>query len=556
MLHGFGLYPVSLQIDIDSYEGDWRHVGRFRNRRGWLAVAEAEIWTGNDLCATLPVIVGCDENEEEIPAFIAANLLACATSYPEPCYEFAPPILDDLLEVEKAEVRKRWLRENVAAIAAIHDQAEQALLDVETKVAIQTRKSDKAIARLRRQRRFLAHDDPRREVLAEAIAEEEEWQDRMMDWLVTRRDELRSHYDALERKASKGQRPRLTVELLYLINWRHQSTPTTETRDVWEQVLRATRQTEMRSTYPLHLDDEQIAALKEFARDPGWVERKGKIISSPAPSPPPQRKGPPRRIEIDWNALGATTGKPAEQVSEKTIQGMPETSAQTFINSPSTPSPSPEPSRSAPNAKPKTRLERTEARRDEVVARLEAIRKQRYGFPPGSKRFLDAQRKERRLTNFVAALDAEIASLRSRMRPPEPVARLPLDPEPPPPAPTPSTPAPSQQTLESAQDSNLFHERTMLLKRLKALEIEGRKFRPGSPKTQRNQMEKAEVNRRIAALDRRIEALLRPPPVASPAEKPAPTNNNKTKQDLLNEMLRRAATPTSGTAPHGRGTVR
>ena len=56
MLHGFGLYPVSLQIDVDSYDGDWRHVARFRNRSGWLAVAEAEIWTGNELCATLPIL--------------------------------------------------------------------------------------------------------------------------------------------------------------------------------------------------------------------------------------------------------------------------------------------------------------------------------------------------------------------------------------------------------------------------------------------------------------------------------------------------------------------
>lgn len=204
MLHGFGLYPVSLQIDIDSYDGDWRHVAQFRNRSGWLAVAEAEIWSGNDLCATLPMIVGCDENEEEIPAFIAANLLSCATSYPEACYEPPPPALDDLLDQQRAEVRKRWLRENVAAIAAIHEQAEQALLEVETKVAAQTRKSERAIARMRRQSRFLSPDDPLKTLLADAIAEEEGWQDRMIDWLGERRNELRQHYDELERKASKG----------------------------------------------------------------------------------------------------------------------------------------------------------------------------------------------------------------------------------------------------------------------------------------------------------------------------------------------------------------
>jgi len=538
MLHSFGLYPVSLLIDIDSYDGDWRHVARFRNRSGWLAVAEAEIWSGNDLCTTLPIIVGCDEHEGEIPAFIAANLLGCATSYPEPCYEFAPLVLDDLLDVQRAEVRKRWLRENVAAIAAIHEQAEQALLEVETKVAVQTRKSDKAIARMRRQRRFLPTDDPRRALLADAIAEEEEWQDRMIDWLGARRDELRRHYDALERKASKGLRPRLAVELLYVVNWRHQPAPTIETRDIWDEVRRDIHQTAMQSAFPLDLDAKQMSALKKLARDPDWVIRKGEIISAPEVSAPPlrkptPRKGPPRRVEVDWDALRAASAKQEEQPEAKCSQAVTETPVPT-----PSPSTSPEsdlfPSAS-PQAKPKTRLERTEAKRDDVVAQLADIRKQRAGFPPGSKRFLDAQRKERRFTNHVAALDAEIASMRSRIQPAEPTA-------PPTPKPTPPAPLPNPEAAPFPRNAFL-DERTTLLKKLKSLELEGRKFLSGSPKTQRNQMERAEVNRRIAALDRRIDAMGASLAVA-PAVTSAPDNASKTKQDLLDEMLRRAGAST------------
>jgi hypothetical protein len=309
MLHGFGLYPVSLKIDIDSYDGDWRHVARFRDRSGWLAVAEAEIWSGHDLCATLPMVVGCDENEEEIPAFIAGNLLGCATSYPESCYEFAPPALDDLLEGQKAEVRRRWLRENVAVIAAIHEQAEQALFEVGTKFAAHTLKSDKAIARMRRQRRFLPLDDPSRAMLADAIAEEEEWQDQMVDWLGERRDELRRHYDVLEQKASKGLRPRIEVETLYLINWRHQSAPTSDVLSVWEEIVCDTRNVHRRGSLPLDISEKQIKALVDLARAPGWVERKGEFIprpSKPAPMPP---KRPPRRIEVDWSAVGGVPNK-------------------------------------------------------------------------------------------------------------------------------------------------------------------------------------------------------------------------------------------------------
>lgn len=528
MLHGFGLYPVSLQIDIDSYDGDWRHVARFRNRSGWLAVAEAEIWTGNELCATLPIIVGCDENEDEIPAFIAANLLGCATSYPEPCYEFAPPALGELLDGQKAEVRKRWLRENVAAIAAIHEQAEQALLEVETRVAIQTRKSDKAIARLRRQLRFVPLDDPSRALLAEVIAEEEEWQDRVIDWLGQRREELRRHYDALEHKASKGLRPRIEVETLYLINWHHRSAPTSDVLSAWAEIVRDTREVHRRGSHPLDISDKQIKALAELARAPRWVERKGGFIprpTTPAPVPP---KRPSRRIEVDWSAIGGVPNKTTDTATKDDVRDVQGRAA---------PSPASTPPQSASPpaaqvAKPKTRLEKTEAKRAQFQAKLEAIRAHRAGLPPGSGRFLDAQDEEKRFEKHIAAFDAEIASMRSRMPPPEP--------EPPHTAAHPAVLTSLPLTPTPAPSSNRQDERAALLERLRHLEIQGQKFRQGSPKMHRNQIARIEISRKIAALDRRSDPM---------APSPAASSESRTKQDLLDEMLRRAAARADGSEP-------
>ena len=527
MLDGFGLYPVSLQIDIDSYDGDWRHVARFRNRSGWLAVAEAQIWSGNELCATLPMIVGCDENEEEIPAFIAANLLGSVTSYPEACYEPAPPALDDLLDQQRAEVRKRWLRENVAAIAAIHEQAEHALLEVETKVAAQTRKSDRAIARMRRQSRFLLPDDPLKTLLADAIAEEEGWQDRMIDWLGERRNELRQHYDELERKASKGLRPRIAVEVLYQINWRHRTAPTSETVGVLEELQRDTRYTATSPASSLHLDDEQIAALKKLAIEPGWIERTGAILPRSHQQAPAPRTAPPRRIEIDWAAMGGApthAGNPPSRHEARDVQHRP--AAPPAPLSPRSASPP-----AAPAAKPKTRLEKTQAKRNQFQAKLEAIRAHRAGLPPGSGRFLDAQRKERRFVSYIAAFDAEIASMHSRILPADPETPIPAHPI----APE-SSPPPSLQSAPSpAPNCELQSERAALVEQLRQLEIQGQKFRQGSPKMRRNQLARIEISRKIAALDRQSDPLPVSPPVASQA---------KTKQDLLDEMLRRAGAST------------
>jgi hypothetical protein len=539
MLHGFGLYPASLQIDIDSYESDWRHVARFRNRCGWLAVAEAEIWTGNDLCATLPVIVGCDENEEEIPAFIAANLLACATSYPEPCYEFVPPILDHLLEVEKAEVRKRWLRENVAAIAAIHEEAEEALHDIESRVAAQTRRSEKAIAQLRRQRRFLLDEDPERAVLADAIAREEAWQDQLIEWLSEQRARLRAHYDALERTASKGLRPRIEIDLLYVVNWRHTPNVDSFTKEIHAQLLGDTFLFPGSDRFLLNLEHVRDRALASALRKGAlrsssarWADTP-EVKNSAHPNPPPEGACTSQQIVIDWAAfeksLAAHTAEQAEAVASEAPSAPPGLPP---------PSPSQAAPASAPRVAPKrvraavakrsggTRLERTEAKKDDVAARLAAVRKERGGFPPGSKRFLAAQRQERRLTNFVAALDAEIASLRSRSQVPEAPARLAPNP-PPPPSRAPITRPPSAPS--PLEYRHLQVEQAALLKQLRDLEIEAQKFRPGSRKTHRNQLARIEISRKIAALDECITALSAAEPTAKPG---------KTKQDLADELLR------------------
>lgn len=182
-------------------------------------------------------------------------------------------------------------------------------------------------------------------------------------------------------------------------------------------------------------------------------------------------------------------------------------------------------------AKPKTRLEKTEAKRAQFQAKLEAIRAHRAGLPPGSGRFLDAQGKERRFEKYIAAFDAEIASMRARIRPAEP--------EPPTAAPA-AFPTSPPLTTTPAPSSNGQDERAALLERLRHLEIQGQKFRQGSPKMHRNQIARIEISRKIAALDRRSDPMAPSLPGSS---------ESRTKQDLLDEMLRRATARADGSEP-------
>jgi hypothetical protein len=133
--------------------------------------------------------------------------------------------------------------------------------------------------------------------------------------------------------------------------------------------------------------------------------------------------------------------------------------------------------------------------------------------------------------SYIAAFDAEIASMRSRILPADPETPIPAHPI----APE-SSPPPSLRSAPSpVPNCELQSERAALVEQLRQLEIQGQKFRQGSPKMRRNQLARIEISRKIAALDRQSDPLPVSPPVASQA---------KTKQDLLDEMLRRAGAST------------
>lgn len=400
MLEGFGLYPVCLQIDLDSYEGDWRHVARFRNRTGWLLVAEAEIWVGDEHQATMPLIVGCDEWEEPIPSFIAANLLGCASSLPQLCDDFPPAVLELLIERERGEVRKRWLRESNAAIARIHEAGERAIRELEEGVDAQMRASDRLIADLSRRRRMLPLDHPGRTAFAEAIADQEDWQTGMISWLADRRQELRDHYDAQERQASQGLRPRLEVEPLYVVNWHHAEAPADEVLEAWGDAIRATRPWPPIGHAKLDLSDGQLAVLATIS---GHPRRLGSTLAPP-PTASAQPPVPTNRLMVDWAAMRDSLGVTAAPNSAGGSELSPEAEP--------LPAPADKEEREAePTQLPLPEIdEDLAARRAALLARQAALEAKGRKFFHGSRKFLLNREERNEVARQLAALDRRMGA--------------------------------------------------------------------------------------------------------------------------------------------------
>ena len=219
MLDGFGCYPLCIEIDLDSYDGSWTHVARFRNRSGWLLVARATVSVDWVEVADYPIVVACDEYGEAIPDFMAPNLLACACSIPQLCDDFPPEELELQLGVQRNAIRKQWMRDTYSEFAALDEQASRDIENVEGEAAAKLRVADRQIADLGRRRRMLDVNDDARSIFDAVIAEIETYQDSLVEWLAVRRDELRKHYEALEKKLSRKVRPHIAIEPLYQVSW-------------------------------------------------------------------------------------------------------------------------------------------------------------------------------------------------------------------------------------------------------------------------------------------------------------------------------------------------
>ncbi|NBB40109.1 MULTISPECIES: hypothetical protein [Sphingomonadaceae] len=218
MLYGFGSAPVCVELDLDSYDGPWTHVERFRGRSGWLVVAEAEVMSDGTGCMT-SIVAACDDHLEAVPTFMAPNLLACACSLPVECDEYPPDELDDLLAEAARELKLRWLRDNNAALAKLTDAALTKIGELEGRARRDIDGLDYRIADLRRRRRMSGVTDAARDILEETILAMEHQRDAITERLARRRAQLRLTVDREERVLIARARVNVAVEPLYFVRW-------------------------------------------------------------------------------------------------------------------------------------------------------------------------------------------------------------------------------------------------------------------------------------------------------------------------------------------------
>lgn len=218
MLHGFGQAPVCLELDLDSYDGPWTHVERFRGQSGWLVVAEAHVSAGDDEWTT-SIVAACDDHGDRVPAFMAPNLAACACSLPAPCNEIPPDALEELLGEAAHELKLKWLRDGNAALARLAESTAEQIAVAESRTRAVIEEIDRRIADLQRRRRMLGMADAARAVFHDAIVAFELEREMETEQLTAQQRRMRRAIDNEERALIRRTGVHVTVEPLYHVRW-------------------------------------------------------------------------------------------------------------------------------------------------------------------------------------------------------------------------------------------------------------------------------------------------------------------------------------------------
>jgi hypothetical protein len=550
MLDGFGQAPVCLELDLDSYDGPWTHVERFRGRSGWLVVAEAEVTTAGAGWTTT-LIAACDDYGEPVPHFMAPNLLACACSRPQPCREYPPDELDDLLEDAAHELRLGWLRENNAGLLNLSRAGAERVAALETATRVAIDEADRGIADLRRRRRMPGVSPHAISVFNEAITTIEVDREAALHRLTEQRAQVRRAIQeeelALLRRSSVG----VTWEPLYHVSWSAAGRAGEDELAARDHVANARyRAGAFAHNERQGRQEDAIAATSLLIVQPRQAVKEGavKVVSDRSPhgidvgdvgSAAPVRPLPASH-EPSSDGAGSTAGDPLEQ-HRKLIRRVTTLAAQVDAL------------HSNRLAIGRGYLIRMVGLRREVATIVSGL--DDADPASGVKRAMlsDAEqqlsRVETMLGNRRSGLAVPMPTSKPAVAAATPVTPITtVRPSPPPAliAPAVTTPVVTVVATPPPANAKLTFERDLLARQLVELETTGRKFLRGSPKFERNRRQRAELAERI----RMLNAQLAEPSTGSATVEPSLMDQRAELEAELARHQKRGARPSDGANPY------
>lgn len=217
MFEEFGQAPLSLELDLETYEGPSYHVTKFRGRTGWLMAARATIQSEHDLLSA-KLLVACDESEEPILPHRTATLSQCGWRNLTYCDDQPPEILEELLCEEEGALYARWQRNMNKDLAVLAERVQQQIEQLEARAKARERIVERQLADLRR-RRWMSTSVEHRIALANIMTDIEAENDLAIGQLAEQRQALRRRAEAYEESLWQRTDVLIEVEPLFIVRW-------------------------------------------------------------------------------------------------------------------------------------------------------------------------------------------------------------------------------------------------------------------------------------------------------------------------------------------------
>lgn len=215
----FGQAPLCLELDLSTYDGHWSHVARFRDGRGWLIGATVTLESATEVY-TADIAVACDEWDNPVPSFQAANLLNCSWSDMGPCHIQPPEILDDLLCEEEGRVYAQWQRETNRALQRHILATDEHIAAIERSTRIENDRRLRQIADLRRRRRLAGPATDAGMALDAIIAELDSQSDMAFDASRATIAGIRADAERMEEALWEEEDVLIELHTRFVVRWR------------------------------------------------------------------------------------------------------------------------------------------------------------------------------------------------------------------------------------------------------------------------------------------------------------------------------------------------
>lgn len=456
MLDGFGQAPVCIELDLDSYDGPWTHVERFRGRSGWLVVAEACLSSATADWPT-SVVAACDEYGEPISGFMAPNLLACACSLPEPCDEYPPDELNDLLDEAAEALKRQWLRDTNTSLARLAEAAADHVSALEAQTRLEVDELDHRIADLRRRRRMPGIPDAARDVFHDAIIAFELDRETAVDRLADRRAQMRRAVEEEERAIIGRTAVQVSIDPLYYVSWSAASRPSEERHIARDQARRCAAYVPGSSYDPERVDRAKIDAA---LRDGVLQLEDGRLSLRPVKPVEPVKPGP------QFSCLALADDTPNEPAESAIVTGSPQVDVECAVNG-------------------KRRIEIMELRRQLAAAETTGRK-----FFTGSQKYARNQQQRAFLAERIAELEGRGAQLEQGSNLGDHAVAT----------------AAALKTRATPAEDILAQERRSVMHHIAIVEQDRRRFMSGSAAYRRRASQAEVLRARLAEIDERIAA--------------------------------------------------